>query len=127
MKHRTARGTLIDMAALSAQNADQVAIGNARMNARGDLLGEHGVILKTQEQIEAEWAAERERSASGQYASEDLKAPLEQMIAPVGAGKKQPHLMVDKDFEVDMIEDPNVEMPKPSINKTTRRKIVDSE
>lgn len=53
------RGDPVDFEALSLQNAKQVALGNARMNAKGDRLGEGGVVLKTQEQIEAEWAAAR--------------------------------------------------------------------
>lgn len=129
MKHRTARGELIDMAALASQNAEQVALGNARMNARGDILGDHGIVLKTQEQIEADWAAEKTKLSNVENGTEDLKAPLEQMIAPKII-KKQAHLMVDKDFDADMIDNQSVEqsdLQKQSNNKATRRKIVDSE
>lgn len=129
MRHRTARGDLIDMAALATQNADQVALGNARMNARGDILGDHGIVLKTQEQIEAEWAAEKAKLNNTGNQSEDIKAPLDQMIASPSA-KKQPHLMVDKDFDMDMIsENPGTEnvSPKAQTNKTPRRRIVETE
>jgi hypothetical protein len=51
-KHYTARGEKIDIAALAARHAATPALGNARMNARGDILGENGIVLKTQEQIE---------------------------------------------------------------------------
>lgn len=56
-KHITMRGERIDFNALIEQNATVPAIGNANMNARGDLLGKNGIVLKTQEQVEAEWAA----------------------------------------------------------------------
>jgi hypothetical protein len=44
---------------LRNMHGDKPAVGNASINARGDRLGAGGVILKTQEQIEAEWAAAR--------------------------------------------------------------------
>ena len=58
-KHFSARGQPIDMDRLRNIHGDRKAIGNASVNARGDKLGQGGVILKTQEQIEAEWAAAR--------------------------------------------------------------------
>lgn len=45
------RGKAIDMDALRAQNDENVAIGNARMNARGDVLGRGGKIEIRREQI----------------------------------------------------------------------------
>jgi hypothetical protein len=58
-KHFSARGQPVDMDRLRNIHGDRRAIGNASVNARGDKLGAGGVILKTQEQIEAEWAAAR--------------------------------------------------------------------
>jgi hypothetical protein len=65
------RGEIMDFSALSQKNQEQIALGNARMNAKGDILGEGGVILKTQEQVEAEWAAARELQ---QTFSTDIKS-----------------------------------------------------
>jgi len=50
------RGQPVDFSSLEQQNQNQQAIGNANLNVRGDLLGSGGVVLKTQEQIQAEWA-----------------------------------------------------------------------
>lgn len=50
MKHVSYRGQKIDMDLLRFQNSHQVALGNAQMNARGDILGKGGVIVKTREQ-----------------------------------------------------------------------------
>lgn len=129
MKHTTARGDSIDMSALAAQNSEEVALGNARMNARGDILGDHGIILKTQEQIEAEWAAQQEQS-NVKESRQDIKNSLEQMVAS-GAPKKNPNLMVDRDFDMDLVNEtsagrPDV-APESRANKPARRKIVDSE
>jgi len=53
------RGETIDFGALAVQNSQQPTLGNTRTNVRGDLLGDNGTVLKTQEQVEAEWAAKR--------------------------------------------------------------------
>lgn len=45
------RGRVIDMDALRAQNEDIRAIGNGKMNARGDIVGLSGQIEVRREQI----------------------------------------------------------------------------
>lgn len=45
------RGKNIDMEAMRAAQEESVAIGNARMNARGDILGKGGKIEIRREQI----------------------------------------------------------------------------
>ncbi len=60
-QHFTAMEKRIDMSALVARNGDAIALGNARMNARGDIVTQRGLVLKTQEQIEAEWKRAKDR------------------------------------------------------------------
>lgn len=48
--YKTARGAMLDMDALRLNNETTVAVGNARVNARGDQLDEHGNILTTRNQ-----------------------------------------------------------------------------
>ncbi len=55
MKVRTMRGVEIDMAAIMARNETTVAVGNARMNARGDILGARGEIVKTRDEVAQEY------------------------------------------------------------------------
>lgn len=98
--HYTARGEPLDISSLALRHANTVAVGNARMNARGDVIGEKGVVLKTQEQIEEEWRRDKERRQSnvGQQPSSDIKAPPltpEQAVAMM-KGKK---LTDDQDFD----------------------------
>ena len=52
------QGKEIDMNKLIARNEMEVAVGNMRVNARGDQLGPGGKITKTREQL----AAEREQA-----------------------------------------------------------------
>jgi hypothetical protein len=51
MKHTSYRGMQVDMDMLRFQNQHSVAIGNANMNARGDVLGRGGVVVKTREEL----------------------------------------------------------------------------
>jgi len=49
--YTSVRGKEIDMERLSLKHETEPAVGNARMNARGDELGTGGRIIKTREQI----------------------------------------------------------------------------
>ena len=49
--YRTAQGRTIDIEAIKLQNEMVPAIGNMRVNARGDQLGPGGKIIKTREML----------------------------------------------------------------------------
>ena len=49
--YRTSNGKSIDMDLLRQRNELTPAVGNARVNARGDELGPGGKIVRTREQI----------------------------------------------------------------------------
>jgi hypothetical protein len=49
------RGKKVDMEKLSLRNELMPAVGNVRVNARGDELGQGGKIVKTREQILADY------------------------------------------------------------------------
>jgi hypothetical protein len=51
MKITSMRGQSVDMARLIAQNSHKVALGNAHMNARGDLIGKDGLVTVMREDI----------------------------------------------------------------------------
>lgn len=55
MRIKTMRGHDIDMSRFIARNESAVAIGNASMNARGDVVGPGGSIIKTREQVAQEY------------------------------------------------------------------------
>jgi hypothetical protein len=52
--YRTMQGKEIDMGKLINQNEMTIAVGNMRVNARGDKLGPGGKIVKTREELLAE-------------------------------------------------------------------------
>ncbi len=49
--HRTAQGQVIDIGALIAVNETVIAVGNQKVNARGDELGPGGKIIRTRNEI----------------------------------------------------------------------------
>ncbi len=54
-KHRTMQGKEIDMEKLMRQHETMPAVGNMKVNARGDELGPGGVILRKREDVVQEY------------------------------------------------------------------------
>lgn len=46
-KYKTANGKIVDLDGLRLKNEDTIAVGNMRVNARGDELGPGGQVVKT--------------------------------------------------------------------------------
>jgi len=57
LQHRSMRGKMIDLDVMGAANQDTIAVtgGGLRMNARGDILGPGGKVVKKIEQIQEEY------------------------------------------------------------------------
>lgn len=55
--YKSANGKTIDMDLLRQKNELTTAVGNARVNARGDELGEGGKIIRKKEDILADYYA----------------------------------------------------------------------
>lgn len=53
-KHTTYRGVSIDMDSMRRENEKVPALGNMRVNARGDKLGNGGTVTKTADQMARE-------------------------------------------------------------------------
>lgn len=64
--YRTAGGKAVDMDALRMANEKYIAVGNMRVNARGDELGPGGKIVKTREEIQAERKKEIDSQSKAQ-------------------------------------------------------------
>lgn len=78
-KHTTYRGVTIDMAALSREHEKTMAVGNMKVNARGDQIN-RGVVTKTADEI----ARENHRVKTA-IVNTGLKGP-----APSSAGIMEP-------------------------------------
>ena len=53
--YRTSRGAIVDMSTMLTQNETVPAIGNMRVNARGDEISPDGTITKSRNQIMQEY------------------------------------------------------------------------
>lgn len=51
MIHKTANGKYLDMSQLIIQNEREIAVGNAKVNARGDILGEGGKVIHSRDDV----------------------------------------------------------------------------
>lgn len=61
---RSLKGKLVDITSLLKENENAIAVTGSgiRMNARGDLLGPGGVVIKTKEELDKEYAVKLENS-----------------------------------------------------------------
>lgn len=64
--YRTMQGKEIDMEKLALVNELTPAVGNARVNARGDELGPGGKIIKKREEIVAEYYEKNPKSVKAE-------------------------------------------------------------
>lgn len=63
------RGKEVNMVALAKKNEFKIALGNSHQNARGDIIGRGGIILKTRE----EQIKEYEKNIQQQEGSVSMK------------------------------------------------------
>ena len=75
----THKGNAVDIGTIIESNAKTIAAGNARVNARGDILGAGGKIIKTAEQIQQEYQ-NQQAGTTTQTAGVSLNQPMEQML-----------------------------------------------
>lgn len=113
MKVRSAKGELIDMGALAARNSTVVALGNAGMNARGDIVDKRGRVLKTRDVVVQEYYDSNPRAVTQAVSLRDLG---EEVLTPQQAIAKVDAVIAARKNEINT--DPK---PKP------RRKIVEKD
>lgn len=65
--HTSLQGKQVDMEKLSLKFETTPAVGNVKVNARGDELGEGGRIVKTREQILAEYYEKNPRAIKDEF------------------------------------------------------------
>lgn len=110
--HRTAQGREIDMEQLKLKNEFVPAIGNMRVNARGDELGPGGRIVRTREEIMSEYHMNKvdpnqKPVADGPVPTRSPKAPTQ----PIPTSSKSVRDKLGDDFvpasvSADIIEEP---------------------
>jgi hypothetical protein len=71
--YTSVRGKEIDMEKLSLRNEKTPAVGNVRVNARGDELGPGGKIVRTREQVLADYYAQNPNAMQEEIATRGSK------------------------------------------------------
>ena len=107
---RTARGKVIDMGAMMAQNETARAVGNVPMNARGDRLNTDGSVAMSAEEIAV--AHHNATTPPQQQPPSDTK-PIESAPTPQPEPAPQPEAVMP-DLEQEFAEEPE------AISKITR-------
>ena len=74
-KYRTMQGREVDMDKLMRQNELMPAVGNARVNARGDELGPGGKIIRKREEVMAEYYENNPKAQPDQPKPVQPRAP----------------------------------------------------
>jgi hypothetical protein len=123
MKIKSMRGELVDFAKYIAQNEEAVAVGNARMNARGDIIGPGGTIVKKREEIAADYHRANPRAVK-HVSIKDISAEI--AITPEQAVKQiaeQKHKK--KEAEQQVAQELQAEAEQIAV-EGKKRKIVDS-
>ena len=86
VQRRTNKGVIIDMEALLAQNSDEPAMGNMKVNAKGDVLGKNGEIIQTAEDRARAYYTENPKSSTAKStlkgAQPDQPAQTESEMEP---------------------------------------------
>ena len=78
----TARGKSLNMEALMAENEEIIAMGNARMNARGDTLGAGGEVVATVQQTSTAYCKENPNAVITQSTKEELGTVQQSTLRP---------------------------------------------
>lgn len=123
MKVTSMRGVELDMGRYIAQNEEAVAVGNGKMNARGDIIGRGGKVIKSRTAISNEYhkanpRAVRRVSLNG--IDSQLFAASAPTISPQDAWKQ--HVETVQAAQRDANKTETTEAPA-----RPKRKIVDAE
>lgn len=108
--YKTARGAEVNLDSLRLQNENVIAVGNMRVNARGDELGPGGQIVRTRNQV----LKDRERIHTMVPTDEPVYASLEEALAAQAEADANDPAMMD-----------NLETPEPVTTETDPEPVVE--
>lgn len=109
IQHKSMRGKKVDMDLLRKKNELTPAIGNARVNARGDELGPGGKIVRKREEIVREYYEKNPnavRDETGSFAAQRAQAKANAKPAADTETTPEEKEMFE-DFDQDWVEDEN--------------------
>lgn len=109
--YTTANGKLINIDAIIAHNEDTIAVGNMKVNARGDQLGPGGVVEVSKSQMMADYYK--------------LNTPVA-VDTPLESHAKEKKKLLDDEWEEPIIEVKSPETSNEDIKPALRGSLADS-
>lgn len=97
------QGKNIDIDAFLARNEMTQAVGNMNVNARGDVLGAGGKVVKTREQVMAEYYRDNPRAVKDDPTAKSSLTPDEPQVNFEAMPKEAAEFEQD-DLEIDKIK-----------------------
>ena len=117
--YRTMQGRQVDMEKLRAQNELMPAVGNMKVNARGDEIGAGGKIIRTREQIMAEYYEANPKAAPDPTAKPKTEIAQGSSVPPSQTLKIQDTAVNEVIEEVNEVEEPK----QPELQNETLAKV----
>mgnify|MGYP005821971193 FL=1 len=109
--YRSMQGKQVDMDMLRQRNELAVAVGNARVNARGDELGPGGKIIRKKEELDRDYYTDNpasmpdEQATVEQEATEDVAEAVAEVAQAPRTTRSRAQQKVEKDLTDDWVED----------------------
>lgn len=97
------QGKRIDIDAFLSQNEMTQAVGNMNVNARGDVLGAGGKIVKTREQVMAEYYRDNPKAVKDTPLAQNALAPDSDPVVAADMPKEAADFDLE-DAEIDAIK-----------------------
>ena len=94
--YKTMQGKTVDMEKLMSQNELMPAVGNAKVNARGDELGKGGKIVRKREEVMSEYYENNPNAIP-----EDVK-PVRTKISPAKSQQSQSTTNIENNSTADL-------------------------
>lgn len=115
--YRSAQGKTVDMAALAAKNEKTRAVGNMKVNARGDTIDATGkIILPVTQKV-----GEKYQKTVGNRSAQPVK-PRQNRAAPAAAPskKQEKQELTREEMELDSSFDDDIEVEKIKAQETKK-------
>ncbi len=134
-KHKTAKGRPIDWEKIRRENSNTVAVGGSvHMNARGDVLGQGGQVIKTREELDNEYNVDNPNAVRLVSIKEDeigdeesLQQPSPQQSFEKDTSDQQEYMTPQEALEnIEKSKGNKESSSKTKSNNQSKRKIVDS-
>ena len=107
------KGKEVDVSQLIRNSGNVMAVGNMKVNARGDLLGRNGKIIKTREQLENEYVAKLDNGAKiKQENPKGFNQGLAHFIDSVAEKAHSEDVKTDDPFKKTQTQDVNLSTDK---------------